>query len=853
MSKRSFSTLRRTFGNSKKNARRGKKRRPAATAAAVQLLEDRTLLSGVTVEGFQKIAAGTAGLDPLQSGSNFGASVTSLGDLDGNGVNDLAVGIPEEATLELGDRGAVQILFLNADGTVDSATKITNGAGGMPAGTLQANVRFGSSVASVGDLDGDGITELAVGAPTGNSGANQGAVYVLFLNSDGTVKPSKTQKIGHGTGGPSLSLGDRFGQSVDGIGDLDGDGVTELAVGASLDDSGGTNRGAVHVLFLNADASIKSATKIHSGNGGGLGGGTLSNNEQFGTAVTSLGDIDGDGAADLAVGPRFGTISDGTGQGAAYIVFLNDDGTVKTSKRIADGTNGLPAGTLGISDSFGQSVASLGDLNGDGVSELAVGALGENSGRGAVHVLFLNDLGQVTANTKIAEGVDGLPGGTLSPGDLFGSSIAAIGDLDGDGLTDLAVGSPRDDTGGTSTGALYIVRLAPVVETNEPPTANAGGPYVALEGDTVHFNGTLSSDPDDLFADLAFEWDLNYDGVTFVPAKTGAQLSETFEDDVATRMIALRVTDPDGLSDIATTMLTVNNVSPTVSGPVLVDTHEDDASSIIVNLLAGADDPGEFDELSIANLTLTGGDASGVTALDNRFSINAWAYNHLAAGQSEVITYSFDIVDGDGGSVAQTATITIEGRNDAPSSIGLIRTGTEDSPVAFSTADFAAGFSDPDNGDALVEIRIDSLAASGTLYLNGTAVTAGQIIAAADLDDLVFVPALNFNGETSFTYSVGDGHSFASTSATATLDILSATDQAFGIYSQIDALLASGTINAGQAEALKFDLKENHGDTGKVQAFLNKVQGFIDEGILTEDEAEGLLSAGNLLFISVST
>ena len=105
-----------------------------------------------------------------------------------------------------------------------------------------------------------------IGDDTG--GTYRGAVYVLFMNANGTVKSS--QKIASGTGGgPTLANGDHFGSSVASLGDLDGDGVTDLAVGAIGDATGRTNRGAVYVLFMNANGTVKSSQKIASGIGGG--------------------------------------------------------------------------------------------------------------------------------------------------------------------------------------------------------------------------------------------------------------------------------------------------------------------------------------------------------------------------------------------------------------------------------------------------------------------------------------------------------------------------------------------------------------------------------------------------------
>ena len=154
-------------------------------------------------------------------------------------------------------------------------------------------------MASLGDLDGDGVTDLAVGAMGDDTGGSyRGAVHVLLLNANGTVKSSV--KIASGTnGGPTLANGDRFGISVASLGDLDGDGVTDLAVGADSDNTGGYHRGAVYVLLLSANGTVKSSVKIASGTSGGP---TLADGDLFGSSVAALGDLDGDGVTDLAVG-----------------------------------------------------------------------------------------------------------------------------------------------------------------------------------------------------------------------------------------------------------------------------------------------------------------------------------------------------------------------------------------------------------------------------------------------------------------------------------------------------------------------------------------------------------------------
>ena len=295
------------------------------------------------------------------------------------------------------------------------------------------------------------------------------ALAVVFSLSyeSGVAAPGEVgtfQKIAAGVGGlPISTLPDfeRFGQSCVSLGDLDGDGVPELAVGAHAFN----NRGALHVLFLNADGTVKSSTKIADGVGG-LPASTLADDDFFGTSCANLGDLDGDGVPELAVGAA-GDDTGGTQGafsecGAVHVLFLNADGTVKSNSKIADGVGGLPGSTLADDDEFGGSCVSLGDLDGDGVPELAVGATVDDTGgpaRGALHVLFLNADGTVKSNSKIADGVGGLPGSTLANGDRFGGSCTSLGDLDGDGVPEIAAGVTTDDTGGPDRGAVYILEI----------------------------------------------------------------------------------------------------------------------------------------------------------------------------------------------------------------------------------------------------------------------------------------------------------------------------------------------------------------------------------------------------------
>ena len=222
-------------------------------------------------------------------------------------------------------------------------------------------------------------------------------VVTILQSSDLTLNSSKTVKIAHNTGGgPTLAGGNRFGSSVAAIGDLDGDGITDLAVGAERDSGGGTNRGAVHLLFMNSDGTARTSVKISDSAGGGP---SLVNGDFFGHSVAALGDLDGDGVGDVAVG-AFADNTGGTNRGAVYVFLLNSNGTIKSTTMIAHNSGGGPS--LTDRDYFGTSLAAIGDLNGDGIGDLAVGAYGDGSYFGAVHVLFMNADGSASGGVRIS-------------------------------------------------------------------------------------------------------------------------------------------------------------------------------------------------------------------------------------------------------------------------------------------------------------------------------------------------------------------------------------------------------------------------------------------------------------------
>ena len=402
------------------------------------------------IKSYQKISDTEGGFTGnLDIYDHFGASIAPIGDLNSDGVMDIAVVLSRGTN----NYPALWILFLNTDGTVLTHQKISETNGGFNNATFQ-----NPSVACIGDLDGNGINDIAVETDGDNDGGTyKGAVWILFLNADGTVKFQQKISDTHGNFTGILDSMDYFGSSVTSIGDLNGDGINDIAVGANGDDDGGSDKGAVWILFLNADGTVKSHQKISDTQGGFTG--LLNFNDVFGSSITSIGDLDGDGINDIAVG-TYGDDGGGSDRGAVWILFLNADGTVKSHQKISD-TQGNFTGTLNDYDTFGISVTSINDFNGDGITDIVVGAYGDDDGgsnRGAVWILLLNTDGTVKSHQKISATHGGFTG-ILDNSDCFGVSVASIGDLDSDGITDIAVGAYSDDDGGFDKGAVWILFL----------------------------------------------------------------------------------------------------------------------------------------------------------------------------------------------------------------------------------------------------------------------------------------------------------------------------------------------------------------------------------------------------------
>ncbi|MFK7949212.1 MAG: T9SS type A sorting domain-containing protein [Saprospiraceae bacterium] len=426
------------------------------------LLINQIEAQNTVVLGGKKISANSGNFTgQLDIEDQFGAGVTDLGDLNGDGFEDIIVtaNLDDDSGT---DQGAIWVLFLDANHDVQSHQKISAGYGGF---TGITDGTFGSSIEAIGDLDNDGVVDIAVGENRGNDGGNHtGAIWILFLNTNGTVKAHQKISMGHGNFTGTFPSGGRLG-SIAAIGDINGDNVVDLAVGTSFDHEDGHRAGSVWILFLNTNGTVNGYQKINESNGNF--GGDLDPEDYFGISVASIGDLNNDGVTDILVGAR-GDDDGGFNRGAVYILYLNTNGTVATTKKISSITNNF-TNQVDDEDFFGTSADNIGDFDGDGVADIMVGAYLDDDGgtnRGAVYLIFLNADGSVKTFEKISstQGGFNIP---LQDGDLFsGFSVSLINDLNGDGAKDIIVSAFQTNDGGWNKGAVWLLYLNGKISTS---------------------------------------------------------------------------------------------------------------------------------------------------------------------------------------------------------------------------------------------------------------------------------------------------------------------------------------------------------------------------------------------------
>ncbi|NEP66844.1 MULTISPECIES: hypothetical protein [unclassified Moorena] len=452
----------------------------------------------------------------LNSTGFLGFSVSSGGDINGDGTNDLLVSAPGAGA---NNNGVSYVVF---GGSTVGSTGSVDLSSGFAINGIDPAEFSGHSISNLGDVNGDGKNDLLIGAPhallpISSPGLNPGNAYVVFggTGTGGSLDLSTLD----GTNGFLLTssvAGNLAGFSVSSAGDINGDGIKDFAIGVPGSDSpltdnssagktyvvfGGSGVGATGTLDLSSIPSSDPKTGFVIN--GIDEGSSLDLGDRAGWSVSDAGDVNGDGVSDLIIGAPFVDSDTQTDVGEAYVVFGGTDvaGTGNLDLASLDGTNGFAITGIEANGLLGSSVSYAGDLNKDGFADVAIGA----KGAGKVYVLFgseeLGTTGSVDLSTL--NGEDGL---VIEGTDSLGFSVSGAKDVNSDSIDDLVIGAPGlelSTANGDTPGNSYVLfgNVAPVIDLNgvspvidpDPDTTTDTDPDTTPDPDP---DTTTDTDPD---------------------------------------------------------------------------------------------------------------------------------------------------------------------------------------------------------------------------------------------------------------------------------------------------------------------------------------------------------------------
>jgi hypothetical protein len=311
-------------------------------------------------------------------------SVSGVGDVNDDGLADIVVGGCGESTY---------VVFGKADTERVALAGVEGGVGGFAMEAEAGGDEVGRSVSGAGDVNGDGVPDVIVGAPGADpNGAGSGRAYVVFGKAD--TDAVALSDVAQGLGGFALDgevEGDHSGSSVGGAGDVNGDGLADVVVGAPGADPNGANSGRAYVVFGKADAGRVSLADVAAGVGGFVVDGEAEKDGPGGV-VTGAGDLNGDGLADVFLGAMEAD-PNGESSGRAYVVYGKANTDEVSLADVAQGIGGFVLDGETAQDGAGVSVSAAGDVNGDGIPDLVLGALGAPGGAaaGRTYVVFGGD------------------------------------------------------------------------------------------------------------------------------------------------------------------------------------------------------------------------------------------------------------------------------------------------------------------------------------------------------------------------------------------------------------------------------------------------------------------------------
>ena len=367
--------------------------------------------------------------DADQAGAFFGRSVASAGDVNGDGYSDVIIGADLYTDGANTNEGRAFVYHGSASGlsaTPDSTPDDANQSGAV----------FGYSVASAGDVNGDGYSDVIIGAYLYDDGANfdEGGAFVYYGSASGlSATPNSTPDDAN-------QLGAEFGVSVASAGDVNGDGYSDVIIGAfDYDDGANSDEGRAFVYYGSATglSAAPNDTPDDANQAFAL----------FGISVASAGDVNGDGYSDVIIGAYSYDDGPNTDEGRAFVYNGSAAGLSATPNSTPDDADQAGA-------NFGYSVASAGDVNGDGYSDVIIGADGYDDGANT-------NEGRAFVYHGSATGLSATPNSTPDDADQidarFGRCVAAAGDVNGDGYSDVIIGAYfYDDGANTNEGRAFV-------------------------------------------------------------------------------------------------------------------------------------------------------------------------------------------------------------------------------------------------------------------------------------------------------------------------------------------------------------------------------------------------------------
>ena len=395
--------------------------------------------------------------------------VSRAGDVNGDGVGDVVIGASFAGLDEASRTGESYVVFGTTSGLPAELDLLNlDKNNGFLLKGIDPGDRAGVSVAGAGDVNGDGLDDLLVGAfkarPDGKFLA--GESYVVFGTVAGFPSSFDLSSL-NGTNGFTLKgadPGDHFGGAVSRAGDVNGDGIDDIIIGAHFADQGpGFGAGKSYVVFGTQSGFPPEfeVSSLSSSSGIVLNG--VDRTDGFGVSVGGAGDINGDGLNDLIIGAAYAATGFQQGHGESYVVFGSSTPPASIHLVNLDGTNGFAMTGKNPFDHAGASVSIAGDINGDGIDDLAVGAADADpmglDKAGEVYVVFGTALGfPALFDLRSLDGANGFVLIGSEAGEQVGQSVSRAGDVNDDGIEDIIVGaSGASPDGRAGAGRAYVV------------------------------------------------------------------------------------------------------------------------------------------------------------------------------------------------------------------------------------------------------------------------------------------------------------------------------------------------------------------------------------------------------------